>query len=161
MMCSASEPVALHSGVHVVMVGKMMALIWRAAGVQARRGTIDAAEKALQDDLDRKRKKHRFGDEQGRIGRRRKGQGKHFQEDVDRFGGDEEDEDQEQVLKKGRKSSSLKAGRDMKDVEAAEDDWEHSEDSDEEAERRKYEHESGFQVAAFDTDTSMHFCTCA
>ena len=29
------------------MVGKMMALIWRAAGVQARRGTIDAAEKAL------------------------------------------------------------------------------------------------------------------
>jgi hypothetical protein len=27
----------------------------------------------------------RFGDEQGRIGRRRKGQGKHFQEEVDRF----------------------------------------------------------------------------
>jgi len=86
-----------------------------------------------------------------RIGRRRKGQGKHFQEEVDRFNdGDDAGDDVRQKRKKSALSSSLKSGRDIKEVEGAEDDWEHSEDSEEEAERRKYEHESGIKV-----------CTCA
>ena len=89
-----------------------------------------------------------------RIGRRRKGQGKHFQEEVDRFNedGDDGDDKVKQKRKKGGLSSSLKSGRDIKDVEGAEDDWEHSEDSEEEEERRKYEDESGFKVEAFNMD---------
>jgi hypothetical protein len=125
------------------------------ARAQARKSTIDAAEKALEEDLKRKRNKHRFGDEQGRVGRRRKGQGKQFLEDVDTFVDDEDDANGGNAKKKRHKSalsSSLKSGRDIKDVEEAEDDWEHSEDSDEEAERRKYEHESGFHVEAFNMD---------
>ena len=72
---------------------------------------------------------------------------------MDRF--NEEDDGNDDVKQRRAKSalsSSLKSGRDIKDVEGADDDWEHSEDSDEEAERRKYEHESGIKVEAFNMD---------
>ena len=73
---------------------------------------------------------------------------------MDRFNedGDDGEDTVKQKRTKGGLSSSLKSGRDIKDVEGAEDDWEHSEDSEEEEERRKYEHESGFKVEAFNMD---------
>eukprot|EP00293_Proteomonas_sulcata_P016989 CAMPEP_0184302474 /NCGR_PEP_ID=MMETSP1049-20130417/12441_1 /TAXON_ID=77928 /ORGANISM="Proteomonas sulcata, Strain CCMP704" /LENGTH=373 /DNA_ID=CAMNT_0026613777 /DNA_START=1 /DNA_END=1122 /DNA_ORIENTATION=+ len=116
---------------------------------------MDAAEKALQEDLKRKREKgNRFGDEFGRVGRRRKGQGKSFEEEVDRFDEDDDEEDAKPRAKRERNDlhSSLKKGRDLKAVEGAAEDWEHSEDSEEEDERRKYEEESGFRVEPFNTD---------
>ena len=54
----------------------------------------------------------------------------------------------------------MKTGRDIKSVEGASEDWEHSEDSEEESERRKYEEESGFKIEPFNTDMereSGHF----
>eukprot|EP00288_Rhodomonas_lens_P014262 CAMPEP_0177716942 /NCGR_PEP_ID=MMETSP0484_2-20121128/14770_1 /TAXON_ID=354590 /ORGANISM="Rhodomonas lens, Strain RHODO" /LENGTH=366 /DNA_ID=CAMNT_0019228989 /DNA_START=9 /DNA_END=1109 /DNA_ORIENTATION=- len=114
---------------------------------------LDAAEQALKEDLDRKRKKTRFGDEFGRVGRRRKGQGKHFQEEVDRFGeDDDEDEDDTKKHRVDKSESSMKTGRDLKAVEGAAEDWEHEEDSEEEAERRRYEEESGIRMEPFNTD---------
>ena len=91
-------------------------------------------------------------------------QGRHFEEEAARFGA-EGDDDDGQGGKKRRATnqdheSSMKTGRDIKSVEGASEDWEHSEDSEEESERRKYEEESGFKIEPFNTDMereSGHF----
>ncbi|KAJ1476236.1 hypothetical protein T484DRAFT_1966281 [Baffinella frigidus] len=125
---------------------------------------MDIAEKAMKDDLEKKRKKARFGDEFGRVGRRKKGQGKHFDEEAEHFNDDDDEEEAGQKRREANQGhlSSMKSGRDIKSVEGVGEDWEHSEDSEEEGERRKYEEESGFKMEPFNTDVereSGHFDT--
>mmetsp|Transcript_19823 Transcript_19823/g.38505 ORF Transcript_19823/g.38505 Transcript_19823/m.38505 type:complete len:383 (+) Transcript_19823:160-1308(+) len=119
---------------------------------------MDATDKAvsnvLHDEIERKTKKARFGDNMGRLGRRHKGAGKHFEEEAARFNKDDDDDDEpgSRKRKKGTVATSMKSGRDIKDVEDADQDWEHSEDSEEENERRQYEDESGYRIEPFNTD---------
>ena len=93
------------------------------------------------DDDEGSKKKSRFGDEMGRIGRRRKGAGKLYDEEAQRFT-DNADDVIAPVNKRKRDvkdlNSSMQTGRDLKEIEAAAEDWEHSEDSGEEEYRRKY-----------------------
>uniref|UniRef100_A0A7S0YWX8 GYF domain-containing protein n=1 Tax=Hemiselmis tepida TaxID=464990 RepID=A0A7S0YWX8_9CRYP len=117
-------------------------------------GTDAAVNSVLKDEIERKTKKARFGDNMGRLGRRHKGAGKHFDEEAARFNnpdGDDDDMSGGQKRKKGTETS-MKTGRDIKDVEDADQDWEHSEDSEEETERRRYEDESGYRIEPFNTD---------
>lgn len=116
-----------------------------------------AIASVLKDEIERKTKKARFGDNKGRLGRRHKGAGKHFDEEAARFNddGDEDDGSDEEMggtSKRKRAESSMKTGRNIKDVENAGEDWEHDEDSEEESERRQYENESGYRVEPFNTD---------
>uniref|UniRef100_A0A6T8IK50 GYF domain-containing protein n=1 Tax=Hemiselmis andersenii TaxID=464988 RepID=A0A6T8IK50_HEMAN len=117
--------------------------------------TDAAVNSVLKDEIERKNKKARFGDNMGRLGRRHKGAGKHFEEEAARFNNpnDEDDEDMPggHKRKKGA-DTSMKTGRNIKDVEDADQDWEHSEDSEEESERRRYEDESGIRMEPFNTD---------
>lgn len=86
------------------------------------------------------KKKVRFGDEMGRIGRRRKGAGKFYQEEAERFSEQQNDGEGSSHKKRrdaGDLKSSLSSGRDLKDIENASEDWEHSEDSGEEEYRRR------------------------
>ncbi|EKX44109.1 hypothetical protein GUITHDRAFT_109893 [Guillardia theta CCMP2712] len=65
---------------------------------------------------------------------------------------DDGDDAPKQRRRAGAMQSSMKMGRELKEVENAAEDWEHSEDSEEEAERRKYEEESGIRIEPFNTD---------
>mmetsp|Transcript_54146 Transcript_54146/g.132372 ORF Transcript_54146/g.132372 Transcript_54146/m.132372 type:complete len:388 (-) Transcript_54146:250-1413(-) len=117
--------------------------------------TDKAVESVLKDEIEKKSKKAKFGDNMGRVGRRHKGSGKHFDEEAARFNEDVEDDVKaggKRKRREGAGNSSMKKGRNMKDVEDAEEDWEHSEDSEEESERRRYEEESGIRIEPFNTD---------
>lgn len=93
-----------------------------------------------EDDEQGAKKKVRFGDDMGRIGRRRKGAGKLYDEEAQRFT-DNADDEIAPVHKRKRDlkdlNSSMQTGRDLKEIEAAAEDWEHSEDSGEEEYRRR------------------------
>ena len=90
-----------------------------------------------------KEKKVRFGDDMGRIGRRRKGAGKLYDEEAQSFANNAND-DVEPIQKRRRDAgsagdlkSSMQSGRELKAIEDAAEDWEHSEDSGEEEYRRR------------------------
>jgi hypothetical protein len=90
-----------------------------------------------------KEKKVRFGDDMGRIGRRRKGAGKLYDEEAQSFANSAND-DVEPIQKRRRDAgsagdlkSSMQSGRELKAIEDAAEDWEHSEDSGEEEYRRR------------------------
>jgi hypothetical protein len=65
-------------------------------------------------------------------------QGKHFDEEAERFNAEDDEDEVGQKRRAANQGhlSSMKSGRDIKDLGVGED-WEHSEDSEEEDERRK------------------------
>jgi hypothetical protein len=45
---------------------------------------LDPVESVIKEEIERKAKKNKFGDSYGRVGRRHKGSGKHFDEEAAR-----------------------------------------------------------------------------